>query len=96
MSTPRLSELEGRLLQAPEPGTFSSAELDGLAEPVRRHLTQAIAPGTPLATAGHLCAAAHARPHQDRALAAVPGPCRLPNRPAPQHSQLAMPNQTQA
>jgi hypothetical protein len=47
MSTPRLSELEDRLLQAPEPGTFSSAEFDGLAEPVCRHLTQAIARGTP-------------------------------------------------
>jgi hypothetical protein len=50
MSTPRLSELEGRLLQAPEPGTFSSAELDGLAEPVRRHLTPS---ANPWNTAGH-------------------------------------------
>jgi hypothetical protein len=50
MRSPRLSELEGRLLQAPAPGRFTSSELDGLAEPVRRHLTQAIAPGTPLAT----------------------------------------------
>jgi hypothetical protein len=54
MPTPRLSELEARLLQPPEPGRFSSAELDGLPEPVRRHLSQAIAPGTPLATAARL------------------------------------------
>ena len=54
MGTPRLSELEGRLLQAPAPGSFRSAELDGLPEPVRRHLTQAIALGTPLATSAWL------------------------------------------
>ena len=54
MSSPRLSELEGRLLQAPAPGRFSSSELDGLPEPVRRHLTQAIAPGTALATSAWL------------------------------------------
>ena len=54
MSSPRLSELEGRLLQAPAPGGFSNSELDGLPEPVRRHLTQAIAPGTPLATSAWL------------------------------------------
>jgi hypothetical protein len=50
MSTPRLSELEGRLLQAPEADRFSSAELDGLTAPMRRHLSQALTPGTPLAT----------------------------------------------
>jgi hypothetical protein len=61
MSTPRLSELEGRLLQAPAPGTFSSAELDGLAEPVRRHLTPAIAPGTPLATSARLRMRGHTK-----------------------------------
>jgi hypothetical protein len=54
MSSPRLSELEGRLLQAPAPGGFSSSELDGLPEPVRRHLTQAIVPGTALATSAWL------------------------------------------
>ena len=46
--------LESRLLQPPEPGRFSSAELEGLPEPVQRHLAQAIAPGTPLATSGRL------------------------------------------
>jgi hypothetical protein len=54
MHTPRLSELEGRLLQAPAQGGFRSSELDGLPEPVRRHLTQAIAPGTALATSAWL------------------------------------------
>ena len=47
---PRLSELEGRLLQTPEADRFRSAELDGLTEPMRRHLTQAL---TPWDTAGH-------------------------------------------
>ena len=54
MRSPRLWELEGRLLQAPESGGFRSSELDGLPEPVRRHLTQAIAPGTALATSACL------------------------------------------
>ena len=45
MSTPRLSKLEGRLLQAPEADRLSSAELDGLTEPMRRHLTQALTLG---------------------------------------------------
>jgi hypothetical protein len=54
MHSPRLSELEGRLVQAPAPGGFRSSELDGLPEPVRRHLTQAIAPGTALATSAWL------------------------------------------
>jgi len=54
MSAPALSELEGRLLQAAEPGTFGGAELDGLPAPVRRHLTAAIAPGTPLAVGARL------------------------------------------
>jgi len=54
MSATVLSELEGRLLRAAEPGTFSDAELDGLPEPVRRHLAQAIASGTPLAVSARL------------------------------------------
>jgi hypothetical protein len=49
-----LSELEGRLLRAAEPEAFGDAELDGLPEPVRRHLTRAIAPGTPLAVSARL------------------------------------------
>jgi hypothetical protein len=54
MRTPRLSEPEARLLQPPEPARFSAAELEGLPEPVQRHLAQAIAPGTPLATSARL------------------------------------------
>jgi Family of unknown function (DUF6544) len=49
-----LLELERRLLRSAEPGTFSGAELEGLPEPARRHLAQAIAPGTPLATSARL------------------------------------------
>lgn len=47
-------DLEGRLLRPASPERFGPAELDGLPEPVRRHLAQAIAPGTPLATAARL------------------------------------------
>jgi hypothetical protein len=46
--------LEGRLLRPARPGSFTSAELDGLPEPARRHLAQAIAEGTPLATSARL------------------------------------------
>jgi hypothetical protein len=45
---------EASLLRPPEPGRFDPAELDGLPEPVRRHLTQAVAPGTPLHTSARL------------------------------------------
>jgi hypothetical protein len=54
MSAAAMSELERRLLRAPEPGAFGDAELDGLPEPVRRHLAAAIAPGTPLAVSARL------------------------------------------
>jgi hypothetical protein len=54
MRTPRLSELEARLLEPPEPDRFGSAELEGLPEPVQRHLAQAIAAGTPLFTSARL------------------------------------------
>jgi hypothetical protein len=54
MPTPRLSEPEARLLQPPEPARFSAAELQGLPEPVQRHLEQAITPGTALATSARL------------------------------------------
>jgi hypothetical protein len=54
MRTPWLSEAEARLLQPPEPARFSAAELEGLPEPAQRHLAQAIAPGTPLATSARL------------------------------------------
>jgi hypothetical protein len=45
---------ESRLLRPAPPERFGPAELDGLPEPVRRHLAQAIAPGTPLHTAARL------------------------------------------
>jgi hypothetical protein len=54
MTAPPVSELEDRLLRPAEPAGFSSAELEGLPEPVRRHLAQAIAPQTPLATSARL------------------------------------------
>ena len=54
MSARSLSELESRLVHAAESGTFTSAELNGLPDPARRHLAQAIAPGTPLATSARL------------------------------------------
>jgi hypothetical protein len=49
-----LAQAERRLLRPAEPGGFTGAELDGLPEPARRHLAQAIAPGTPLATSVRL------------------------------------------
>jgi hypothetical protein len=49
-----MAQVERRLLRPAEPGAFTSAELDGLPEPARRHLAQAIAPGTPLATSARL------------------------------------------
>jgi hypothetical protein len=54
MTAPPVSELEDRLLRPAEPAGFSSAELEGLPEPVRRHLAQAIGPQTPLATCARL------------------------------------------
>ena len=54
MRAPRLTNQEARLLQPPAPGRFDAEELEGLPEPARRHLTQAIAPGTPLAAAARL------------------------------------------
>lgn len=54
MGTTTLADLEARLLRPAGPGRFDPAELDGLPEPVRRHLGLAIAPGTPLATSARL------------------------------------------
>ena len=63
-------QAERRLLRPAAPGGFTSEEVDGLPELARRHFAQAIARGTPLATA----AAADARQDQGWALAAVPRP----------------------
>jgi hypothetical protein len=54
MRTPRLSKPEAHLLPSPQPGRFVAAELERLPEPARRHLAQAIAPGTPLVTSALL------------------------------------------
>ena len=51
---PAPTDPAARLLRPAEPGRFDPAELDGLAAPVRRHLTQAIAPGTALHTSARL------------------------------------------
>jgi hypothetical protein len=48
------ADVERRLVRPSEPAVFTDAELDGLPDPVRRHLRRAIAPGTPLATAARL------------------------------------------
>src|SRR5215213_6049992 len=54
MSGNATRELEARLLRPAGPERFGPAELDGLPGPVRRHLAQAIAPGTPLHTSARL------------------------------------------
>ncbi len=54
MSTSSLAQVERHLMRSAAPGSFTGAELAGLPEPARRHLTQAIAPGTPLATSARL------------------------------------------
>jgi hypothetical protein len=54
MSGKATREPEARLLRPAGPERFGPAELDGLPGPVRRHLAQAIAPGTPLHTAARL------------------------------------------
>jgi hypothetical protein len=54
MNRSAATDLEARLLRPAGPGRFGPAELDGLPEPVRRHLAQAIAPGTPLHTSARL------------------------------------------
>jgi len=54
MTTDVARELEARLLRPAGPERFGPAELDGLPGPVRRHLAQAIAPGTPLHTSARL------------------------------------------
>jgi hypothetical protein len=54
MGTTTLADLEARLLRPAGPDRFDPAELDGLPEPVRRHLGLAVAPGTPLHTSARL------------------------------------------
>jgi Family of unknown function (DUF6544) len=54
MSGNATREPEARLLRPAGPERFGPAELDGLPGPVRRHLAQAIAPGTPLHTEARL------------------------------------------
>ena len=50
----RMADWEARLLGEPAPAVFTSADLPGLAEPVRRHLSKAIASGTPLTRCARL------------------------------------------
>ena len=64
---------EARLLQPPEPGRFGLAELEGLPEPVRRHLGQAIAPGTPLATCARLRMRGRIKVGRGQELFIIPG-----------------------
>jgi hypothetical protein len=54
METTIATGLAARVLRPAGPGRFDPAELDGLPEPVRRHLAMAVAPGTPLATSARL------------------------------------------
>ena len=54
MTTNATRDLEARLLRPAGTEGFDPAELEGLPEPVRRHLTQAIAPGTPPHTSARL------------------------------------------
>lgn len=49
-----MTEWEDRLLRGPASAGFTAAELDDLAEPVRRHLMRAIAHGTPMAQGARL------------------------------------------
>lgn len=51
---PTVADWENRLRGGPSDKVFSSAELEGLPEPVRRYLRTAIAPGTPLAVCARL------------------------------------------
>ena len=50
----RTTDPERRVLMPAEPGVFAAGELDGLPVPVVRHLTAAVAPGTPLARTARL------------------------------------------
>jgi hypothetical protein len=61
MGTTIATGLAARVLRPAGPGRFDPAELDGLPEPVRRHLAMAVAPGTPLATSARLAMRAASR-----------------------------------
>jgi hypothetical protein len=50
----RMADWEKRLLGEPAPAVFTSADLEGLTAPVRRHLAQAIAVDTPLSQCARL------------------------------------------
>jgi hypothetical protein len=54
LANPSPADPAGRLLRPAAPGRFDPAELEGLADPVRRHLAQAVAPGTALYTSARL------------------------------------------
>jgi len=54
MRDSRAAAPAAHLLQPPPPGRFEAAELEGLPEPVQRHLSQAITPGAPLAVSARL------------------------------------------
>ncbi len=49
-----LADWEARLRGDPALASFTGADLTGLPEPVRRHPSTAIAPGTPLTRCAHL------------------------------------------
>jgi hypothetical protein len=86
MSTPRLSELEGRLLQAPSREHSVARSWTGW-------LSRCAATSPQALTLGHrwpLRAAAHAQPHQGQTLAAVPVHAGCPIDPHPQHPHLMM------
>src|SRR5437899_2109125 len=52
--SPQVRRLDSRQAYPPAPGSFSDVELEGLAEPVRRHFRAAIAAGTALAASARL------------------------------------------
>ena len=76
---------------SPEQGTFSSAELDGLAEPVRRHLTPSANPGTPLATPPRLRMRSHIKVRRWLPFRSMPA-AQSTRTPSTQHPHSMMPS----